>query len=793
MNKYVVSIFLLILINWISPCYHYTQAQTREVVLSGKISNKKGEAIAQALIHAEQTDRGAYSNDKGLYHFKLQANQKYKITVSFIGYKTLTVDLVLDKNTTKNFVLEEDAVALDAVAVYGKNNNTRRKEDLFSVNSLEVGKQAAIVSNLNSIIGKSSGIKIREDGGVGGNFDMSINGLSGNSVRYFIDGVPMATMGAGVNVANLPVNIVDHVEIYKGVVPTHLGADALGGAVNIVTSKKKHNYIDASYGFGSFNTHKANLNAKYVAGKSGIIIKPMISFVFSNNNYLVKDVEVWNESNSKFEKGNRKRFHNDYLSFVGQIDIGVRNKRWADAFFVSTSYTKTEKELQTGSTQKIVYGAAERNSDNYKISARYIKRNFIIEKLKLNMLLSYTNRHSVTIDTVFRKYDWNGDYINSSRNEITGRSKSYRHYKRPLMIGRVNFDYKINSHHNLNFNYIVSSIYNKRYDEFDEDFEETEDSFVKHIFGLSYRQRFLNNRLINTFFVKDYLSYLEVKQNDLYWITGAQENAGKTQTNEIGYGAGSRFKLSEKLFFKTSYEHSMRLPLAREVLGNGTTVYPNFNLKPETGNNFNFGILGNIQSGGSNRFNYETNFFLRNTKNYIMLLISASDGLSQYENVASVEIKGVEGELSYNFNNKLKLKANASYIDERSKTKYQLNGKPDITYNNKVPNKPWLYANSGVEYSFYNVGIQGSQLKLAYDFQYVHWFYLTWEGYGSLKSKSTIPTQYVSNVNISYAFKQNKYNLSFDCSNIFNAMVYDNYMMQKPGRAFFVKMKVFID
>lgn len=68
--------------------------------------------------------------------------------------------------------------------------------------------------------------------------------MSGNSVRYFIDGVPLETKGSGVSLANLPVNLIDHIEMYKGVVPAYLGADALGGAINIVTKKEKKNYLD---------------------------------------------------------------------------------------------------------------------------------------------------------------------------------------------------------------------------------------------------------------------------------------------------------------------------------------------------------------------------------------------------------------------------------------------------------------------------------------------------------------------------------------------------------------------
>ncbi len=788
MKKYIILTVLSVIGFTVS-----TFSQTTNYILSGTVSSSKGKPIKQARVYAQGMGQAVYSNNKGKYSLKLPSNKKCKITVSHTGYKPLFYSIILNKNEVRNFVIEQDTLALVAVVVYGKSDNRIIKEGSFSANSIDIKQQSATISNLSSIVGRSSGVNIRQDGSVGGSFDMSVNGLSGNSVRYFIDGIPISAMGASINLENIPVNTVNRVEIYKGVVPTHLGADALGGAVNIITTNKKNNYIDASYGFGSFNTHKINLTAKYVFGKSDIIIQPTFGYIYSKNNYTVKDVEVWNDNVAKFVKADRKRFHNDYLSIIGQVDVGIRDKKWTDAFFISTSYTKTNKKLQTGSTQKVVYGNAERNSNNYRLAARYVKNNFLFKNLKAKLLLSYTLNNSVTIDTAYRKYDWNGDYINSSRNEITGREKSYRHYERPLLIGRANLNYIINAHHNLNFNYLLSRLSNRRYDDFDSNFEETKDVFAKHIFGLSYRQRFFNSRLINTFFVKDYLSHLEVKQLDLYWITGSKENQGSMYTNKWGYGAGSRFKFYEALFVKASYEHSMHLPLARELLGNGTTIYPNFALQPETSNNFNIGLLGNINSGNLHRFTYEGNFFLRNTKNYIMLVLSEAEGLSQYKNVSNVDIKGVEADISYTFANKFKIQTNASYLDERSKTKYQLNGKPDITYNNRMPNRPWLYANASIEYMFDDIILRNSKLKLTYDFQYVHQFYLTWESYGSLRSKSTIPSQYVSNVGASYAIKNNKYSVSAECSNIFNSTVYDNYMMQKPGRAFFVKFKVIVD
>jgi outer membrane cobalamin receptor len=57
------------------------------------------------------------------------------------------------------------------------------------------------------------------DGGVGSNFSLAINGLSGKRVRYFIDGIPMAGYGSSFQINNISINAAERVEVYKGVVP----------------------------------------------------------------------------------------------------------------------------------------------------------------------------------------------------------------------------------------------------------------------------------------------------------------------------------------------------------------------------------------------------------------------------------------------------------------------------------------------------------------------------------------------------------------------------------------------
>lgn len=769
-------------------CIH---AQHR-VRLSGVVKETSGIPIAYSTISIENSNIGTTTNHKGHYTLKVVPG-KYKIIVTSLGYKTLHSEIELLSDTDYNFVLDENPIMLETVSVHAKSRIQNLKESEFSVNAIDLKSVADRTSNINSLLNRSTGIRVRQDGGTGSDFDLSINGMSGNSVRYFIDGTPLDTKGGGFSLSDFPLHIIDRIEIYKGIVPAFLGADALGGAVNIITKRNNKNYLDVSYGIGSFHTHKFDFNTQYTLPKTDIIIKPTLGINYSENDYMMKGVELWDENERKYKKINKKRFHDDYLSVLAQLEGGVTNKKWADDFFISASITAIDKELQTGTIQSIVYGMAERRTDAFNLSARYLKNNFLIENLKFNSSISYTWDHSVTTDTTFRKYKWDGTYTESFRNEITGRGKSIRHYKRPLLVIRSNVDYKLNESHGFNFNYLLNRTKNNRYDDVDNAFEASDDIFTKQIFGLSYSQSVLKGKLVNSFFIKDYLNRLSIGQQDLSWITGSKDMEKISSENYIGYGVGSRYSISDIISLKASFEHSIRLPLARELLGNGTTVYPNFKLKPESSNNVNLGAFGTFYLNPDHRFNYEINTFYRNVKDYIRAVVSESEGLSQYDNVAAVDIKGVEGELKYTFNNTFQFIGNCSWQHAVSKTRYYADGSPMITYNNKIPNRPWLFGNAELNYTKHNLLARGNTLKAAYNFDYVHWFFLTWEGYGNLSGKSKIPTQYVSNVALSCSIKNDRYSISLMCDNIFDRLVYDNYMLQKPGRSFMCKFRIFIN
>lgn len=712
--------------------------------------------------------------------------------VLFLALLVMTTVSAQKRKDKRNTV--RDSVMLQDVEVTEKTKVQRLREGALAVNVIDVRSLVSSVSSLNDLVDRTAGVKLREDGGMGSEYDLSINGMNGSSIRYFIDGVPMDTKGSGVNLGNIPVSLIDHIEIYKGVMPTWLGSDALGGAVNIVTHRKKKNFLDASYSIGSYHTHKADITGQYVF-KNGLTIRPLVGVNFSKNDYMMKDVEVWDEGVRRFVPQDRRRFHDDYTAVIAQLEAGFTDKWWADEFFVTASYQHTNKELQTGQVQSRVIGMAERESNAWSVGARYQKRDFLLKNLNVNLNVTHTWDHALTTDTARRQYDWNGDYIISQRNEINGRAFSKRHIKRPLTTVAANVGYILSENHMLNLTYNLSRTGNDRWDDVEENFVPANDVLAKHIIGLNYNQSLLNNRLYNTFFVKDYINYLSAEQTDLSFITGSDEAAGSNTQNSFGGGLGSRYEIFKWLAVKFSYEHSVRLPLAQELLGNGTTIYANLNLKPEKSDNLNLGVFGTWRSGEHTLY-YDVNGFIRFVDNYIQPQITEKEGTMQYANEPAVHIKGIEGELRYLWNRRLQVVGNISWQDARNRQRYKTDGKPSVIFNDRVPNRPWLFANVEARYDLKDAVSrllpQTSHLYVGANYQWVHWYYLSWESYGAEDTKARIPTKSIVGANVTYSWQKERYNISVNCDNIFNQTVYDKYKLQKPGRSVMVKFRLLL-
>ena len=55
---------------------------------------------------------------------------------------------------------------------------------------------------------------------------------------------------------------------------------------------------------------------------------------------------------------------------------------------------------------------------------------------------------------------------------------------------------------------------------------------------------------------------------------------------------------------------------------------------------------------------------------------------------------------------------------------------------------------------------------------------------------STVPDQFSHNISFSYSLQKGRYNVSLECRNFTDEKLYDNFSLQKAGRAFYGKLRV---
>ncbi|GAA5029791.1 TonB-dependent receptor [Marivirga lumbricoides] len=789
-NQHLPRITLLVML--FSLFAFSLEAQTTKSVISGTVKDSNGEVIPFSTIVIEKLELGTVADFEGNFILENVPTGYHLLTIRSIGYTTLTekISVKENENTQLHFTLTKDLQELKEVQVRGKSEATKIREQSYAVSSIDTKPLQNLNLDVNQVLGKVSGVRIRETGGLGSRFDFSLNGFNGNQVRFFLDGIPMENFGSSLTLNNLPINVAKRIEIYKGVVPVWLGSDALGGAVNIVTNQDIGTYLDASYTFGSFNTHRSALSGGYTNDKTGFTVRANLFQNYSDNSYKVT-VNKKEGSVILKDKVEVERFHDAYDSKSGIIDIGLVNKKFADQLLVGVILSESEKEQQTGATMEKVYGMRKQISSTIMPTFRYKKSDLLIKGLELNGFASYNFGYTQTIDTTSRTYFWDGSYVEKADPTDGELNRTLYKFTDNAFIARGNLSYLMNENHSVVLNYTTNQVNRKGSDAANplEISNKEPKILTKTVVGLGYKFDW-DERVTLSLFAKNY-----ILGGETYYTDNIYSNPERVKRNleqsYMGYGTAFSYLLPTiNLRFKGSVEKAYRMPESNELFGDGANLRGNVLLQPEEGMNYNIGALYEFNIAAIHRINLEANYLKRDIERFIRASVGSSDPTSSFTNEDAVEVFGVEGSVGYTYKSLLRINANATYQTQRDNAKY-LDGKINPHYQDQVPNQPYLFANTNATISFNEVIMGSDRLGISYGASFFEEYFLFWESDGNSKDKKTIPRQFTHNIDFSYSLQNGKYNMSLSCNNLFDAELYDNFKLQKPGRAFYLKVRYF--
>ncbi|QDO92568.1 TonB-dependent receptor [Formosa sediminum] len=784
-----------------------------QVKVSGRVSDVENKPIFGATVVIKDTSIGTLTNNLGEFEIQKVPLGELVLQVRYLGFEPKEVSFSTKENNDLKIDIKLLAKSenLDEVIVKGLTENQLLKDKAVKIEVIETQKYKMESASVINLVNRSSGIKIRQSGGLGSSTKINLNGFQGDAVRVFKDGIPMDYLDGIYGVGFVPANTLERVEVYKGVLPADLGSDALGGAVNMISaSNKLGNKISTSYEIASFNTHRASVNLNLTNKKNNLFggIEAFINY--SDNNYKANvnyiDPDTRNEIPIEIDL-----FHNTFRQHYIEVFAGIKNRKWVDELKLTVTNFELYRENQFGQLMQYPIGAAyNKQIGDFVPTLRY-KKKLLKKKLIVDQFFTYSETRRISVDTLNGSYDWLGNFTVNNEDQEPGEAgdADLTTLNRKNTVSRTTLKYILNNHNTLTLNAVYTTYRQTGSNPYGE-YTEGENpvqlvslpaDYDKFVSGLSLDSKFINNRLQNSLQFKYYNSHSSGKSVDE--ITGLlNPEEVEARISNFGLGNSIRYHINDKLNTRFSIEQATRLPTQAEIFGDGSTSIANFGLKPEQSLNANLGL----DYANNSNFSVGVNVFYRYSKDMISSKISVTTISSVSENLDKVKGYGLELNSGYTFLKHYNITGNLTYQSFRQDGHQE--GETDLLDDSRIPNIPYFFSNLSASANFEDILRSKDKLKAYWYYSYIHPYFLNKipknleaDGFlglfgepGLKDTELYIPKQNMHTIGLVWLpNKEKQFSIGCEVKNLFDQIVFDNFKIQNAGRSFHVKLTYAFD
>lgn len=669
------------------------------------------------------------------------------------------------------------------VTVQGKSESDRLRESSQAVKVIDTEKAKRRSADLGEVLARTEGVAVRRGGGLGSDERLSLGGLTDEQIRFTVDDLPLEFNGYGTNLSSIPVNFVERIEIYHGVVPIRFGADALGGLINVVTDREvQGTHASISQSIGSFGTYRSTLGATHLDEPTGLYARANLFVDTAENDYPI-DVEVADDS-GQLHPATVNRFHDGYKAKGVGVELGIVRQPWARRLAVRAHTSNSDTDIQHNIVMTVPYGDVVWGESQRGGTIRYDQR--LGRGVFLDAVAGYAYSTVYYRDVGTCVYDWYGDCVRVRRiaGEVDADAKD-QYLRDHALLARPTLKVVVASGHTLSGS--ISGEFVKRSGEDLRTPQGTRDplnakrDLLTVVSGLEYELDAFEERLENTVFVKHYLQAADTEEV----MAGNVLRERDRDTSDPGIGDSVRFRFADWLYAKASYEWATRLPRPDEVFGDGARVLANLEIEPERSHNVNLGVVTDVRETPLGDFRLVGNGFLRDAKQLIVLL--GNDRVFSYQNVYGARSLGWEAAGGWTApRGYLSLDGNVTWQSFRNTSS---NGTFGDFEGDRIPNRPWLFANFAAVGKLTGLISPRDELSLGWDVRYVKEYFRGWESVGLRQFKQTVPSQVLHNLALTYLVKARALTTTstIEVQNLTDEMAFDFFGVQKPGRAFFWK------
>ena len=625
----------------------------------------------------------------------------------------------------------------------------------------EIAKSSS--AKLSDILDDQPGIFIVPDFG-GGN-GIQIQGLDSQYTLLLIDGSPIIGRQSGtLDLDRISIGNIEQIEIIKGSSSSLYGTDALGGVVNLITSKTKDSIsAEASYKISTFNTNDISVNLGKISQNGDNLNFYFNSF--DSNGYDLNDDSILNTVEP-------------YKSYTGFLRYNFKKNKWS--YFSSVR----------------IYN----ENQNFTLNENSYGKN-IINELGINTSINYIKNKNYKL--IFENYYTN--YKNDEEFRLNQNSIEESFFNQSLFKSELRSIYTINKKNTLTFGLGFYSELLKRNNFYREEVSQNSFNYFVQYEGFIFE---------NT----NYVFGARYDQYDEYESEFSPRFAIRTQINDnisskISIGKGFKTPDYRQLYFNFSNSISgysvIGFNAAKEIISNLQSLGQISNLiisqdefegklKPETSISFNLGF--NIKTNKSTVF--DINFFRNQISNLIDYKIIASkvngQSIFSYYNLNKVYTQGIEFNSTSTVFNDIEISIGYQFLEAKDNdSKNQI--KNGEVFARMTPSSPTFQIQPKDYFGLYNRSKHNFNLKISYAFKDYFDIYFKSKyrsKYGLSDSNGNnllddfddfVESNLISDISISKNYKN--YILTFGVENLFDYTDREN-IPNYPGRIIYSKLNI---
>jgi outer membrane receptor for ferrienterochelin and colicins len=579
-------------------------SQTSGIKLS---DSKSGVAVSYATILITdlktKTEYFKVSDEKGMAENPSKNISMVKIVC--MGYNPLTD--TISPGRLYELSMTPTIFSLDEVVVTGNFKPQKADKSIYNIKVIDQRKiESQAANNLRDILSSQVNMSVTQDPALGSS--LKIKGLSGNNVKILVDGVPViGRMGGNIDLSQLNLYNVDHIEMVEGPMSVIYGSDALAGAINIITKENKSSNlgINGNTYYETAGTYNIDGSVSFRKKRHSFSLSGSRNFFsgFSTDNVRS---QLW-KPKEQYSADLYYMYTHDKAKIKYQVSY-MHERLWDKGDLLEPRYfTAFDSWFYTDRlTNRLDYDRTLNNGMSIKMLASYS----IYQRRKI----TYLN----DLSTLTRELS-----PNSADHDTTG----FNAFLYRFVLGKENTDNKLNYTVGLDMNYEQGN-----------------------------GKRIIDNKQQ----IGDYAAFGSLKYNP---VKALSLQPGLRMAYNTGFrvplvpSVNIRWEPSQRFNVRGSYARGYRAPTLKELyiyfVDVNHNIQPNENLKAEYGHNFDLSFSYNTEKNKKVHYSDITlGMFYNNMHNTILLAIRndlASGGVYQYINVLNYNTLGYQASFLYNY------------------------------------------------------------------------------------------------------------------------------------------------